>query len=408
MTLCYELETLEVLVRENLHPKNFLRAKSLTKKEFDQLNDLLLKEKETVKRRLKKVAYSYPKENHRKLYIQQHQFAVTNLKNVVVDFILPKGVNDLVETEGERYEAKLYKRCLTILRDLFCFIREEFPQYFNHDEKVSIVTILNLHESLRPRIIKIRKRLLKDGYDADLVEMVVHSIQSFCNMKNSTRLTYRKLSYLKSLIDDLEDLKEKAFPVSQYPLLIIFLVYMDFNLPVFKNYFVKFIHAEINKCETIAEKIETISFHHKEICQLQVKPCVSLTPEAPSVQLDIVTWLFNEMSHLEKKQSLGLVAPIHFKEVGDPENEKGIYSQFTVEELGLFFKIQKETDLLKNKSMKQVARNVADNWHSKQKLNISWQYLYNSMSNSDTGTIRNLEDKLIGMVNWLRKMRGRM
>ena len=408
MTLCYELETLEALVRENLHPKNFLGAKSLTKKEFDQLNDLLLNEREAIKRRLKIVAYSYPKENYRKLYIQQHQFAITNLKNVVVDFILPRGANDLVETEGERFEAKLYKRCLAILKDLFCFIREEFPQYFNHDEKVSIVTILNSHERLKPRIIKIKKQLLNDGYDANLVEMVVHTLQTSCNIENRPNLTFRKLSYLKSLIDCLEDLKENEFSSSQYSLLIIFLVYMDFNLPAFKNYFVKLIHAEINKGVTLTEKIEIISFHHKEICQLQVKPCVSLLPEAPSVQLDIVTWLFNEMSHLEKKQSLGLVAPIHFKEVGDPENEKGIYSQFTVEELGLFFKIQKETDLLKNKSMKQVARNVADNWHSKQKLNISWQYLYNSMSNPDIGTIRRLEDKLIGMVNSLRRMRGRM
>ena len=122
MTLCYELETLEVLVRENLHPKNFLGAKSLTKKGFDQLHDLLLNEREAVKRRLKIVAYSYAKENYRKLYIQQHQFAVTNLKNVIVDFILPKGANDLIEREGEKLEAKLYKRCLTILKDLFYFI----------------------------------------------------------------------------------------------------------------------------------------------------------------------------------------------------------------------------------------------------------------------------------------------
>jgi hypothetical protein len=38
---------------------------------------------------------------------------------------------------------------------------------------------------------------------------------------------------------------------------------------------------------------------------------------------------------------------------------------------GLFFKIQKDTDLLKNKNMKQVAQSVAKHWHSKQKENIS-------------------------------------
>ena len=113
------------------------------------------------------------------------------------------------------------------------------------------------------------------------------------------------------------------------------------------------------------------------------------------------------MTHLEKKQGLGFSAPIQFNDRGEPDSEKGIYSQMTVEELGLFFKIQKDTDLIKNKNMKQVARSVAEYWHSKQKENISWQYLYNSMSSPDVGTMRALEDKLVGMVNWLRKMRGR-
>ena len=37
--------------------------------------------------------------------------------------------------------------------------------------------------------------------------------------------------------------------------------------------------------------------------------------------------------------------------------------------------------------------------------NISWQYFYNSMSTVEMGTIKSLEDKLVGMVNWLRKMK---
>lgn len=114
------------------------------------------------------------------------------------------------------------------------------------------------------------------------------------------------------------------------------------------------------------------------------------------------------MTHLEKKKALEVTKTISNKEPDDPELEKGIYSVLTVEELGLLLKVQKDTGLLKNKNMKQVARSIAEYWHTKQKENISWQYLYNSMSTGDTATIRNLEDKLVGMVNWLRKMRSGM
>ena len=87
--LYYELDALEALITESLHPKNLLRQKFLTQSDFDQLNQVLIKEKESIKKRLKKLTYSYAKENHRKLYIQQHQFGVTQLKNRLFDFILP-------------------------------------------------------------------------------------------------------------------------------------------------------------------------------------------------------------------------------------------------------------------------------------------------------------------------------
>ena len=97
------------------------------------------------------------------------------------------------------------------------------------------------------------------------------------------------------------------------------------------------------------DKIETISFHHKEISQLSIKPGMSLSPAIPSVQLDPVTWLFTEMSHVEKKQTLGIVAPIQFKDGAKTDGEKGIYSQLSVEELALFMKSLKETGLVKNR-----------------------------------------------------------
>ncbi len=112
------------------------------------------------------------------------------------------------------------------------------------------------------------------------------------------------------------------------------------------------------------------------------------------------------MAHLEKKQTLAIVAPIQFKEPADPDGEKGIYSTLTVEELGLLFKALKETGVLKNKNMKQVVRKLAEDWHTKQKENISWQYLYNSMSTIEANTVNSLESKVMDLVNWLRKMRG--
>lgn len=404
MALYYELEALETLVKEALHPKNLLHHE-ISNEEFESWNLQLLQEKETIRKRLKKVTYSYTKETHRKLYIQQHQFAIIHLKNVVMEYLMPKDANGLIETTEDNKPVRIYKRCLAVMSDLLVFIKEEFPQYFNYEEKIPGSKLLQIQNGLKPQLAGLRKQLLKLGQDALLIELLNQTILMHSNNETCQPFTYRRWQYLKELLTSLEKINSGQEYTSHYPPLIVQLVYMNFNATVFKNYFVKLIHAEINAAGSLHDKIEIISFHHKEISQLPVKSGMALTPTLPSVQLDLVTWLFTEMTHLEKKTTLAIVAPVQFKEPGDPEAEKGIYSQLTVEELGLFFKIQKETDLLKNKNMKQVARSIADHWHSKQKENISWQYLYNSMSSPDVGTIRALEDKLVGLVNWLRKMR---
>lgn len=406
MALYYELETLETLITESIHPKNQLYENSITEQQFENWNQLLQQEKETIRKRLKKVTYSYTKENHRKLYIQQHQYAITHLKNVLMEFLLPKDAEGLAETKNDTNIAKLYKRCLATLQELLSSIKDEFPNYFNYEEKIPASKLLQLQDGLKNRLAKLQKQLVKSGQDAPLVELVFKTIHMQSNNDTCQPLTYTRWEYIKKLLHSLERINPDDGYTSHYPALIVQLVYMNFNATVFKNYFVKLIHAEINTGASLHDKIEIISFHHKEISQLPVKSGMALTTSMPSVQLDLVTWLFTEMTHLEKKQTLGIVAPVQFKEPGDPEAEKGVYSQLTVGELGLLLKIQKDTDLLKNKNMKQVARSVAEHWHSKQKENISWQYLYNSMSSPDVGTIRSLEDKLVGLVNRLRKMRA--
>ncbi len=408
MALQYELEVLDELITEILHPKNLLPENSVTKEQFGNWNQILLQEKETFKKRLKKATYSFAKEIHRKLYIQQHQFAITQLKNLLMDYLSPRNAKELAERPGDSKIEMIYKRSLAIMQELLTFIKEEFPEYFNYNAKIPESKLLQIRRRLKRRLAELKKKLSTPGNDAALIELVIQTITTHCNNETCQPLTYSRWQYLKELMTSLERMRPGEGYDSHYPSLIVQLVYMNFNATEFKNYFVKLIHAEINVGASLLEKIEIISFHHKEISQLPIKQDMALTPSLPSVQLDLVTWLFNEMAHLEKKQTLGIVAPMEFKDKEKTDKEKGIYSLYTIEEMGLLLRALQETELIRNKNMKQAAQSMAEHWHSKHKENISWQYLYNSMSTVEMGTTRSLEEKLITMVNWLRKMRGRM
>jgi hypothetical protein len=408
MALHYELEVLEELIKESLHPKNFLTGNPITTLQFETWSQLLLQEKETVKKRLKKVTYGYSKETHRNLYIKQHQFAIIHLKNVLMDFLMPRDAVSLIENTTDEWQVKLYKRSLGAMRELLVFIRDEFPQYFNYEEKVPGSSLLSVQDGYKLRLTKLHNQLTKAGNDSALIELVIQTIIIHIHNETCQPLTYSKLSYLKILMSGLEKMNPEESYSSYYSPLVALLVYMNFNVTVFKNHFVKLIHADIDAGTTMQDKIERISFHHKEISQLAVKPGMTMIPAFPSVQLDLVTWLFNEMAHLEKKQTLGMVVPVEFKDKENDDKEKGIYSLYTIEEMGLLLKAHHETELIRNKNLKQAAKSMAEHWHSKYKENISWQYLYNSMSTIEMNTIKSLEDKLVGMVNWLRKVRGRL
>lgn len=408
MSLHYELEVLETLITESFHPKNLLQENSITDQQFESWKQLLVQEKEIVRKRLKKVTYTYCKEGHRKLYIQQHQFVITQLKNVLMEFLLPKDAESLAETKGDNKIAKLYKGSLVIMQELLGFIKEEFPQYFNYEERIPANILMQLKVGLNTRLAELRKQFVKAKEDASLIELVIQTILVHSNNETSQPFTYSRWQYVKELLNSLERMGTDEVFASHYPAMIVELVYMNFNATVFKNYFVKKIYPEINAGGSLQEKIEMISFHHKEISQLHVKPGMALAPSSPSVQLDLVTWLFNEMAHLEKKQTLGMVVPVEFKDKENGDKEKGIYSLYTIEEMGLLLKAHHETELIRNKNLKQAAKSMAEHWHSKYKENISWQYLYNSMSTIEMNTIKSLEDKLVGMVNWLRKAKGKL
>jgi hypothetical protein len=178
MALNYELEALESLIKETMHPKILLPERSITSEYFEALCQTLYQEKDIFRKRLKKVTYTYSKEHHRKLYIHQHQFVI-HLKNILMGFLSPKNATELAETIEDSRTVKLYKRSLAVLQELSGFIKEEFPQYFNYNEKVPANKLLQLQEGLKTRLSKLKRWLAKCGQDTILIDLVVQTILTY-------------------------------------------------------------------------------------------------------------------------------------------------------------------------------------------------------------------------------------
>ena len=165
---------------------------------------------------------------------------------------------------------------------LLSSIKEEYPQYFNYEEKIPASYLLQLKDGLKTRLAKLRKQLLKTGQDVTLVEIILQTIIQNCD-DNRQPLTYSQWEYIKELLNSLEQMNPYDGYTSHYTALIVQLVYMNFNATRFKCYLFKMIHKEIEAGTSLPDKIEIISFHYKEIKQIQIKRDMAFTLSLPSL-----------------------------------------------------------------------------------------------------------------------------
>lgn len=401
MALYYELELLEELISITLHPENLSNENSV-KNQFKEWFRLALTEKERIKKSLRNGLLCIEKEKQRAIYIQQHQSAIIHLQDILHEYLQsvnphsPSGNKDFTQL------ASLFQHFNQCLEELLSFLNKRFASYFNQEEKIPVSYTLSFQKESSLRLKSLYKQLLEYSPGKQLPEMIISIISDFFNRKKT--ITCGELHYIKEIIEELENLKNYA-PISYYSSLIEVLIQLNFNCYSFKNYLLGLIKEEINSADSLDHKLEKIFFHYKEINQVRIKAGRALHPCSASVQKDIAGYLLREIQYLEKKKSLSIPASDNSKDIEEDPDE-AIHLLMSVEELGLLTNVQKRAGLLKNTNMRSLAKLLATNHRSLRKDKLSWQNLYNCFSKVEMATINSLDDKLITMVNTLRKIKS--
>jgi len=398
----YELELLEQLISITLHPKNLLNE-TLVKKNKDEWLRIAAKEIIRIKKVLKTGIFSFRKEKARSLYIHQHRVSIVNLQDLLYHYLLDLELkNPFTKT---KYAARidLFNQLTNLLDDLLHFIEQYCHQAFPPEYLLTIKQSRQFKEELKDRLEKVQRNLLTYCSNNELPELVSSVLYGFFNNENNRSISYFEKEYTNYLLTKLESIQQ-SFSFSYYDVLTEMLIHLNFNSPVFNNYLLGFILKEINETESENEKVERLCFHLKEIKQISVMPGWALYPSLITVQKYITDYLQYEKRYFKKIKSLSIfAAPVNLPTV---EEQESIHLQMSVEELGLFTNIQKQAGLLKNPNMRSLAKLLAASHRSLRRDKISWQNLYNCFSKVEMNTINSLDDKLITMVNTLRKIKS--
>ncbi len=405
MALPYELESLDTMISENLHPKHWLHETTTPELEKQLLiiGQQAHDENNRFRKRIKPVAYSLEKEKHRELFIRQHISALIHLLDTLTHFLMPGIHETFASSPGDTQLSKIYKSLYLSFRETLEELQTCFPQYVNYDHKVPDHEWALLQNKWSNEIKNIKQKLSKLKTDKSLIDMLLAYLYNITDSTIQPTISYRKMRYLNDLLIGISNLKQTKRIANQCPPITTLLIYLDFNTTEFKDYLVDFICENAASLVDPKARIERLSFFYKQISQLHIRPGATLRPASKSVKEDLKDWLAREIKYQEKTHTIGFITPANFNQ--DVYN-KGIWYNYSIEELALFKRIEHEAGLISNKKIRPMIDDFAKIAHTSTQHNISPKNLYNLFYNIDLSTINSLHDKLFLLINHLQRIKS--
>lgn len=363
MQLLDELELLDELISKTLDPKKILHA-DITPDLFNRLHEIAVNEHERIRKRFKQIHYSRDKERLKEQYVQQHQRDIIELMDKVIDYLLPQTYKDLTENDVDTGLAKLYKRLFALLQSLLSFIEKHLSKYFNLDANVPVSYLLLTQAEIRDRVKAIKQKLLQDESAHEIASFVLAPINQLCGTHEP--VSYKRFLYVKELMEELEGLpsvqgdthhprKGMVNSSIERDSILELLYYLNFNSGKLSQWIIERIVKVLNGIHDQRERIAWLYEYLKGLNQLQVKPGVKLVPEADGLKDQVITWIEEEISFLERRESLFTMTPVST----DIQDEEKIHFGVPASVLSLLSRSAFDAKLVLNKNKKKVYETLA-------------------------------------------------
>jgi hypothetical protein len=340
----YALERYHELVTVRLSPLSIADG-NIDDSKFRECIELSGKEKENIRRQLRRKSLSTKKKKELEVFIQQCQAEIIQLVDVAFAG-KSKNMSDRV--------GYLFDTILKDLEELLTHIEYRYTRYFNLDEKAPASYLLMTQADLRKRISAL-KRVKSPVFKNDaLVNKVFRPLNAF--LKLEANVSYRQLMYAKDLVSEMEEWSNDRERQPDLRGFLELLLNMNFNGSGVAN----FIYQQIIDCINLIPdqnlRLERLAVFLKQCNQAQIKPGVSFRPCLSGLKEQVVDWILEEMDYLREKLRLFSVAPAVQDEV--IADEEKLAFDTSVEVLALFARAAKDSGLILDKQMKGMFRNL--------------------------------------------------
>jgi hypothetical protein len=394
--LKFELEVLEKLIYETISAGNLLP---------DQFNNEFYAENYWVARNeLKKIratlqleVFSSADNDSIRYFVRRHQLAFTELSDQLFD------CQDypLADESAKTSLIQFYRQLMMMLDDALVFIEMELPMYFDREMKITEVSRNMMQLEAKIQLEMIQKEATKIDIPEELIQILCAPFQEL--FSEDKIITYQKTAYLQCLYKRLLAFFAEPVPMKTIDRLHEYLVFVNFNSLRYYNFTVKTYQEKARQCGNTRDQIELFYREKTRLNQLPIQHGISLKPSRPYIKEQIGTWLLEEIDFLDKRQKL---SKPQANDIRDQQAEQKIHTSLSVAHLSLAVKLLVEAKVITNRNYTELLRTVAKNFKTDRNEELSENSLRNKYYSVENGTVRNMKEVLIGLINLVKQYGG--
>ncbi|MBW8688187.1 hypothetical protein [Chitinophaga rhizophila] len=243
------------------------------------------------------------------------------------------------------------------LEDLIIYLMFTYAKYYNKMAIAPNVYRELMRQRINPGLSVIRNWFNeKDEGCRELQQMLLNLYDAF-DPQLPNRMNYYQLDFLRELQQALLKHWAQEDNSLDHGTLQQLLFTLNFNSTDYYHYCTSYISQQLMELPDVHTQLDLLSFIHKTLSQLPVKPGLAYSYDSPSIISLLKEWLLVETKYLQtrRKGNTGR----HAKKLNSlPENFK-LQTSLTLPELAALFRVLKEAGVVENRNMQDVFRLIS-------------------------------------------------
>ncbi|PSL44967.1 hypothetical protein CLV51_105342 [Chitinophaga niastensis] len=398
----YQLSFFEKLIRVDLKQAP-LKQKQPDKNFFSYTTSDVISQKDMMLHCFGKYLYDLGNKKQVGWYIQMHQHQLVLLMDQTAAYLSEEDIVNINIQSSETTWINLFKIIYCNLAELLSFLEREFTRYLDVDCKIPASYLLSAQNGFMQEVQILKEDFVKSGVDEHLLQIIFIPFHDFLEADHvGCFISYHQLFYLREFKKKLRLLLENHKAGTDFTeRLADLLQYLNFNNIHYFRYWAEAVNNEIEELPTIREKLDRLIFLQKKTNQTAVKPDFIFSKVHPTLQNQLQSWLLNEISYQEKKESL--LNSVHVADELSRWKDFKVVTVFSVSQLGNIIKLLFDSGLYLNKNKTELLDFFSYFFTTVKQDNVSSGSLRSNFYKDNAAVSKAVREILMGLVNHSRK-----